>query len=102
MYTDIWASQAVLVVQNLPANASIPGSGRSFWGGHGNSLQYSCLENPMDRAAWRAIVHGVAKEPDTAEQLSTAVLLQKCCREAMEAGWGQGRVCRHLDVWMHE
>ena len=56
----------------------------------------------MDRAAWRAIVHGVAKEPDTAEQLSTAVLLQKCCREAMEAGWGQGRVCRHLDVWMHE
>ena len=40
---------------------SIPGSGRSPGGGHGNPLQYSCLENPMDRAAWRAIVHGVAE-----------------------------------------
>ena len=39
----------------------IPGLGRSPGGGHGNSLQYSCLENPMDRGAWRAIVHGVAK-----------------------------------------
>ena len=39
----------------------IPGSGRSLGGGHGNSLQYSCLEDPMDRGAWRAIVHGVAK-----------------------------------------
>ena len=37
---------------------SIPGSGRSPGGGHGNSLQYSCLDNPMDRGAWRAIVHG--------------------------------------------
>ena len=40
---------------------SIPGSGRSPGGGHGNPLQYSRLENPMDRGAWRAIVHGVAK-----------------------------------------
>ena len=40
---------------------SIPGSGRSPGGGHGNPLQYSCLENPMDRGAWRATVHGVAK-----------------------------------------
>ena len=40
---------------------SIPGSGRSFGGGHGNPLQYSCLENPMERGAWRAIVHAVAK-----------------------------------------
>ena len=39
---------------------SIPGSGRSPVGGHDNSLQYSCLENPMDRGTWRAIVHGVA------------------------------------------
>ena len=55
------------VVKNLPANAgdagSIPGSGRSSGGGHGNALQYSCLENPMDRGAWQA-VHGVAKELD--------------------------------------
>ena len=40
---------------------SIPGSGRSPGGGHGNPLQYSCLENPMDRKAWQATVHGVAK-----------------------------------------
>ena len=62
------ASQMVLVVKNLPANAgdirdmgSIPGSGRSPGGGHGNPLQYFCLENPMDRGAWWATVHGVAK-----------------------------------------
>ena len=49
----------VLVVKNLPANAgdirdvgSVPGLGRSPGGGHGYPLQYSCLENPMDRRAW--------------------------------------------------
>ena len=40
---------------------SVPGLGRSPGGGNGNPLQYFCLENPMDRGAWRAIVHGVAK-----------------------------------------
>ena len=39
----------------------IPGSGRAPGGGHGNPLQYSCLENPLDRGAWRATVHRVAK-----------------------------------------
>ena len=39
----------------------IPGSGRCPGGGHGNPLQYSCLENSTDRGAWRATVHGVAK-----------------------------------------
>ena len=58
----------VLVVKNPPANAGdgrdvglIPGSGRSPGGGNGNLLQYSCLENPMDRGAWQATVHRVAK-----------------------------------------
>ena len=46
---------------------SIPGSGRALGGGHGNPLQYSCLENPMDRGAWWAIVHKVTKESDTTE-----------------------------------
>ena len=56
------------VVKNLPANAggvgdpgSIPGLGRSPGGGNGNLLQYSCLENLMDRGAWQATVHGVAE-----------------------------------------
>ena len=56
------------MVKNPPANAgdvrdvgSIPGSGRSPGGGHANPLQYSCLENPMDRGAWQATVHGVRK-----------------------------------------
>ena len=55
----LWASQVALVVKNPPANAgdirdkgSIPGSGRSPGRGHGNPLQYSCLEYPMDRGAW--------------------------------------------------
>ena len=57
-----------LVVENLPAGAgdvrdpgSIPGLGRSPGVGNGNSLQYSCLENLIDREAWRAMVYGVAK-----------------------------------------
>ena len=53
------------MVKNPPANAgdvgSIPGSGRSPGGGNGNPLKYSCLENPKDRRAWRAMVHGAAK-----------------------------------------
>ena len=56
------------VVKNPRANAGdardmdlIPGLGRSPGGGHGNPLQYSCLENSMDRGAWQAIVHGVTK-----------------------------------------
>ena len=61
-------SQMALLVKNPSADVgdirdvgSIPGSGRSPGGGHGNPLQYSCLKNPMDGGAWRAIVHGVAK-----------------------------------------
>ena len=46
---------------NAGVPGSIPGSGRSPGGGHGNPLQYSCLENPMDRGGWWATVHGVAK-----------------------------------------
>ena len=59
----------MLVVKNLPANAedvrdldSTPGSRRSPGGGHSSSLQYSFLENPTDRGAWWATVHGVTTE----------------------------------------
>ena len=68
-----WASQVALAVKNLPSNAGnvrdmglIPGLGRTSAEGHGNLLQYSCLENPGDRGAWRAIIPGVT-ESDTTE-----------------------------------
>ena len=78
------ASQGVLVVKNPPTNAGdirdmglIPGLGRSPRGGHGNPLQYSCLENPMDRGAWRAMVHGVAKSQTRQKQLKQACTYQE-------------------------
>ena len=56
------------VVENPSATSGdmdlIPGSGRSFGEGNDNPLQYACLQNPMDRRAWWATVHGVAKESD--------------------------------------
>ena len=54
----------------------IPGSGRSPGGGHGNPLQYYCLENPMDRGAWWDTVHGVAKSQTCLKQLSTHTYMQ--------------------------
>ena len=71
------------VVKNPSANAgdtrdtgSVPGSGRSPGGGNGNPLQYSCLENPMDRGAWRAAVHGVVKSQTRLKRLSTVYSLK--------------------------
>ena len=62
------------VVKNSSANAedtgSVPGSGRSPGGGHGSPLQYSCLENPMDRGAWWTTVYRVAQEVDMTQQLN--------------------------------
>ena len=67
-----------LTVKNLPAYAGdfkdpglIPGSGRPPGAGHGNPLQYSCLENPMDRGARWATVHGVAKSRTQLKRFST-------------------------------
>ena len=64
---------------NTPAKAgaavSIPGSGRSPGGRNGNLLQYSCLENSMDRGAWRATVHGVTK---SLTQLSELFYVAMC------------------------
>ena len=83
------------MVKNLPASAaevrdagSIPGWGRSPGGRHSNPLQYSCLENPLDRRAWQATARRVAKRSDTSEAASTCTLeqvedkggsLQGCC-----------------------
>ena len=71
------------MLKNPPANAgnvrdvgSIPGLGRCPGGGHGNPLQYSCLENPMDRGAWRATVHRVTKSGTRLKRLSTHAHIQ--------------------------
>ena len=53
----------------------IPGLGRFPGGGHGYPLQYSCMENPMDRGAWRAIVHGVSKSQTRLKWLSTHICI---------------------------
>ena len=81
-----WASQVALVVKNPPASAGdtgdqglIPGSGRSPGGGHGNPLQYCCLENPMARGAWWATVHGVAKSRSQLKRLSTHACTFNIC-----------------------
>ena len=68
------------MVENIPANVGaignmglIPRWGRSPGGRNGSSLQYSCLNNPMDIGAWWATVHVVAKQSDTTERLSTHI-----------------------------
>ena len=63
-----------LAVKNLPDNAGDAGlirrSGRSPGEGNGNPLQYTCLENSMDRGAWQAVAHGITKELDLTQQLN--------------------------------
>ena len=72
------ASQVALVVKNLPANegdirdsGSIPELEKSPGGGQGNILQYSCLENPLDRGAWQATVHRVTESQTQLKRLGT-------------------------------
>ena len=72
------------MVKNPPANAgdlgdvgSIPGSGRSPGGGLGHPFQYSCLENPMNRGAWQAIVHGGTKSQTRLYSFSMHLILKK-------------------------
>ena len=81
------------VVKNPPTNAghtgSIPGSGRSPGEGNGNPLQHSCLGNRMDRGAWWAIVHGVAKELDMTQRLNNSNILLS--RTALK---------KYLSIWL--
>ena len=80
---DGWVDiQVVLEVKNLPATTGdvrdaslIPGLGRSPGGGHGNPLQYSYLENPMDQGAWQATVHRITESRSQLRQLSTHTYL---------------------------
>ena len=86
---SLGASARGSAVENPLVNAgdtgvtgSIPGLGRSPGGGHGNPLQDSCLENPMDRGAWWATVHGVAK--------SRTGLKRLCMGPSLAGRWGVG------------
>ena len=97
----------MIVVKNLPDDAgnlrdvgSIPESGRSPGGGHGNPLQYSCLENPVDRGAWWAMVHRVTKNW---AQLSTwhelleklePIDLNTCKCSGQESDMTEAHVCK--------
>ena len=86
-----------LVVKSLSANAggirdtdSIPGSGGSPGGGHGNRLRYSCLENPVDRGGWRTTVHGISKSRSRLKRLSTHTvdwLLHCVLKYILHLGW---------------
>ena len=109
----------MLVVKNLPANAgdtravvSIPGSGRFFGGGHGNPLKHYCLENPMDRGAWWAAVHRVAKSWAWLKWLSTIIILwfihivvginnSLFIAENHFIVWMYQSLCIHLSLWGH-
>jgi len=76
------------VVKNVPTNAGdardaglIPGSGRSLGRGHGNPLQYSCLENSMDRGAWWATVHRVAQHQTLKDSTRTHIdIIRRFCK----------------------
>ena len=91
-----------------PAKAAdvglIPRLGRSPGEGNGNLLQYSCLGNPMDRGAWQTTVHGVTKESDMTEWLSTApnTVLSKCKMDDWMERWRGGWTDGWMDGWVKE
>ena len=80
----LWGFPGGSVAKNQPSNIGnsglIPGSGRSPGGRNDNLLQYSCLENPLDRGAWGATVRGVTKELEMSWRLN--IINSECCDEA--------------------
>ena len=97
------ASQAALVVKNPSANAgdirdvgSVPRSGRSAGEGYGSALQYSCLENPTDRGAWWAAVHGVAS---SGHDLATEHIARPCADCMLPSLQVFLRIWQNKDLW---
>ena len=78
-----WASQVAIVIKNSPASAGDSGLGRTPGEGNGNSLQYSCLENPLHRGAWWVTVLGAAKNQT---RLSTHMVHGRK-EECLLVGW---------------
>ena len=92
------SSQVALVVKNAPANAgnlgdigSVPSLRRSYGEGNGNPLQYSCLKNPMNRGAWRAMVHRVAKNQTWLKWLRMHAVSYPLPWKLIELGEGAAR-----------
>ena len=83
MYHSVWFRWKTICMQCRDPG-SIPGLGRSSGEGHGNPLQYSCLQNPMDRGAWRATVHGVAKSQTWLSNTHTHRLYQNSPPEVLQ------------------
>ena len=88
-----------------------PWAGRSCGGGHGNPLQYSCLENPMDRGAWPGTVHRVAKSWDTTEAMQRTLMQMTKSKNDISNFWRlltlwrsllpESIYCQHLDTLYH-
>ena len=83
--------------------SSIPGSGRSPGEGNGNPLQYSCLENPMDRETWQATVHGIAKSRTRLRENTFLILVNfplcECFLYGMMSSLGRGSSYSSLEPW---
>ena len=82
---------------------SIPGLGRSPGGGHGNPLQYSCLENPMDRGAWQVTVQRVAQSQTRLKQLGTAMkytIHSNTKKAKKKVTWSEDSVSHHQSFYM--
>ena len=96
-----FAYQVALMVKNLPASVGdirdtglIPSLGRYPGGGHGNTLHYSCLENPTDREAWQATVHRVTKSQTRLRQFCTHAHIHICTLFRLFSHIGHYRILR--------